>query len=109
MFESTSEVCSSSIGFGNDSSGEVVGQKRDRHVDTDDTQSTSDYSATKKLRLPGNVEKKGDDETPIPHPFPFPSNYRRDVQVCLKSGRMTSEARRHFLSSIASTMFAFRR
>ncbi len=57
MFESTSEVCSS-IGFGNDSSGEVVRQKRDRHVDTDDTQSTSDYSATKKLRLPGNVEKK---------------------------------------------------
>ena len=61
-----------------------------------------------KLDMPEVVAKKNT-ETSIPYPFPFPSNYRPEVEVCLKSGKMTSEARKNFLSSIASAIFSFKR
>ena len=38
-----------------------------------------------------------------------PSNYRPDVETCLKSGKMTTDARKHFLSAVASAMFSFKR
>ena len=83
--------------------------KRSR-PDTDDTLSIASDTSLKKNRmeLPGIIEKKRK-EDPIPHPFPFPLNFRPEVQICLKSGKMSAEARRHFLSSIASAMFAYRR
>ena len=53
-----------------------------------------------KLELPGIISKKGSEKA-LPHPFPFPANYRPEVELCLKSGKMTKEARKHFLSAIA--------
>jgi len=106
--ESSSGDCSS-VPLSNDYL-EEEDRKRVRDPATDDTQSVSDSSSKKfKVGIPDSVEKKGKDEEPIPHPFPFPQNYRPDVQVGLKSGNMTTEARRQFLSSVAATMFSFRR
>lgn len=53
------------------------------------------------------MNKRGDEKS-IPHPFPIPVNFRPEVEIGLKS-KMTAVARRHFLSSIASAMFSFKR
>lgn len=39
-----------------------------------------------KMEIPEFVAKKPT-ERPLPHPFPFPANYRPEVEICLKSGR----------------------
>ena len=61
-----------------------------------------------KIELPEAVSIKKA-EKPLPYPFPLPSNYRPEVEVCLKTGKMTKEARRHFISAIASAMFSYKR
>ncbi len=48
-------------------------------------------------------------EKPLPHPFGLPENYRHDVEICLKTGKMTASARKHFISAIASAMLSYRR
>ena len=89
-----------------------------RVLDSDDeNNSTTEISVTQvdsssykklKLELPEIISKKGN-EKPLPHPFPLPANYRPEVELCLKSGKMTTEARKHFLSAIASAIFSFKR
>lgn len=44
-------------------------------------------------------------EKPLPDPFPLPENFRPDVQVALKSGKMTTETRRAYLTQVASSIF----
>ena len=78
--------------------------------DTDVAAPASACSSYKKIKseLPEVVAKKNT-EKPLPHPFPFPSNYRPEVEICLKNKRMTKEARKHFHSSVASAMFSYKR
>ena len=58
--------------------------------------------------LPSVVKKEKEDETPLPDPFPFPSHFRPDVEVGLKTGNMSREAKAAFYSSVASAMFSFK-
>ena len=78
--------------------------------DTDVAAPASACFSYKKIKseLPEVVAKKNT-EKPLPHPFPFPSNYRPEVEICLKNKRMTKEARKHFHSSVASAMFSYKR
>ena len=54
--------------------------------DTDVAAPASACSSYKKIKseLPEVVAKKNT-EKPLPHPFPFPSNYRPEVEICLKN------------------------
>ena len=67
----------------------------------------SSYNKMKE-ELPEVIAKKST-EKPLPHPFPFPSNYRPEVELCLKSERRTKEARKQFHSSVASAIFSYKR
>jgi hypothetical protein len=58
-----------------------------------------------KVNLPEVVGKKGK-EAPLPHPFPLPSNYRPEVELCLRSKKMTAVA---LFSAVASAIFSFKR
>ena len=60
------------------------------------------------LVLPA-IKKEKREELDLPTPFPLPINYRTDVEQCLKSGIMTTEAKRAFLSSVASKMFMYKK
>lgn len=56
-----------------------------------------------KVELPDAVSiKRG--EKPLPHPFVPPSNYRPEVELSLTSGNMTRDAKKHFISAIASLL-----
>uniref|UniRef100_A0A1X7U1X0 Uncharacterized protein n=1 Tax=Amphimedon queenslandica TaxID=400682 RepID=A0A1X7U1X0_AMPQE len=60
------------------------------------------------MDIPVAVLRK-EKEKPLPHPFIFPVNYRPEVEMCLKSGKMTKEARKQLLTSVASCMFSYKR
>ena len=49
------------------------------------------------------------EDTPLPDPFPFPTNFRPDVHACLAQKRMTKSARANYFSSVAYAMFQFKR
>ena len=53
--------------------------------------------------------KNEDDLTPLPDPFPLPKYYRVDVQEALESGKMTAQTMSSFLSSVASSMYVYKR
>ena len=55
------------------------------------------------------VCKTEDDAIPLPDPFELPKHYRPDVEVDLKSGSMTEDTTRAFLSSVAASMFTYKR
>ena len=55
------------------------------------------------------VCKTEDDSIPLPDPFELPKHYRADVEVDLKSGSMTEDTTRSFLSSVAASMFTYKR
>lgn len=55
------------------------------------------------------VCKTEDDAIPLPDPFEVPKHYRADVEVDLKSGSMTEDTTRAFLSSVAASMFTYKR
>ena len=57
--------------------------------------------------MPMAVLRK-ESEKPLPHHFAFPANYHPEVEMCLKSGKMTTKAWKHFLSAIASCMFSYK-
>lgn len=59
----------------------------------------------KKRKIPKNE----DDSVPLPDPFPLPKHYRADVEAALNSGKMTTETRSSFLSSVASAMLTYKR
>ena len=48
-------------------------------------------------------------EQPLPDPSPLPTNFRPDVEHALRSKQMTKEANRALMSSIAGTMFTFKK
>ena len=48
-------------------------------------------------------------EKPLPDPFPLPLNFRSDVEVALRTGRMTRETNKAFFSSVAGCMLSFKR
>ncbi len=66
------------------------------------------YSTPKSV-LPSVIKKEKTKEKPLPDPFLFPAHYRPDVELGLRSGKMSREAKRSFTSSIASAMFAFKK
>lgn len=55
------------------------------------------------------IKKEKNDCVPLPDPFPFPKNYRPDVEACLSSKKMTSVTRAKFYTSIAHAMFQYTR
>ena len=67
--------------------------------------STSTTPSRKKMK----VVKSTDDAIPLPDPFPLPKHFRADVEVALRTGKMSSESRRAFVSAIASAMLAYMR
>ena len=46
---------------------------------------------------------------PLPDPFPLPKNYKVDVKVALKNGKMTIETKKRFFSAVAATMFTYKK
>ena len=48
-------------------------------------------------------------EQPLPGPFPLPTNFRSDMEVCLHQKHMTKEAQKSFISTVASKMFSYKR
>ena len=48
-------------------------------------------------------------EEPPPDPFILPGNHRPDVEVALKSGKMTAETRKTYLSQVAAAIFTKKR
>ena len=61
------------------------------------------------LATPSVVKKSKEETTPLPDPFPLPSNFRPDVHACLANKKMTKSARAAFFSSVAASMFQFKR
>lgn len=59
-------------------------------------------------RKPFKIAKLESDNVPFPDPFPLPEHYRSDVEAALKTGKMTSETRSCFISSIASAMLRYK-
>ena len=68
--------------------------------------------------IPGKVEEVSTcarrkklklNEEPLPDPFTLPVNHRPDVEVALKSGKMTTETRKAYLSQVAAAIFSKKR
>ena len=55
------------------------------------------------------VCKTEDDAIPLPDTFPLTKHYRADVELALKSGSMTEDTTRAFLSCVAASMFTYKR
>ena len=50
------------------------------------------------------VHKTPDDSIPLPQPFKLPKHYRKDIEIALRTQKMTKETRSAFLSAVASSM-----
>ena len=59
--------------------------------------------------VPNAVSKTKDDAVPLPDPFELPKNYRPDVEAALKTGCMTLETNKSFLSTVAASMFVYKK
>ena len=81
----------------------AIAQKRKRNQS-----GRKDAVAVAEERKPFKVAKLESDNVPIPDPFPLPEHYRSDVEAALKAGKMTSETRSCFISSIASAMLRYK-
>ena len=57
--------------------------------------------------LPNAVSKTKDDAVPLLDSFELPKNYRPDVEAALKTGCMTLETNKSFLSTVAASMFVY--
>lgn len=65
-------------------------------------------TSSPKSVLPSVVRRKRKEEKPLPDPFPLPKNYRPDIEVGLRTGKMSRETKAAFLSSIAAAMFSYK-
>ena len=87
--------------------------KRFRPLNSDTSDNESDVKpkcSTPKSVLPSVVKKeKVTVEKDLPDPFPLPLHYRPDVELGLSTGKMSIEAKRSFLSSVASSMFTLKK
>ena len=70
--------------------------------------SKSDAVVAEVRRKPFRIVKSESDNVPLPDPFPLPEHYRSDVEAALRAGKMTSETRSCFISSIASAMLRYK-
>jgi len=59
--------------------------------------------------IPKAICKTEQDSVPLPDPFELPKNYRPDIELVLKSGKMTTDTNKAFLSTVAAAMFAYKR
>ena len=60
--------------------------------------------------LPCSVSlKRKVSEKNLPDPFPLPENFRYDVELALKSKKMTRETTKSFYSAVANSMLSFKR
>ena len=84
-------------------------QRVDVYSPSDDHESEVEESKKTDFPLPLAVKKELVKEDPLPDPFPLPSNYRADVEIGLTSGVMSKEAKRHFFSSVAASMFKYKK
>ena len=80
------------------------------------TNSVSSVSNTNELKegytlvpLPSAVKKIKQEEMSLPDPFPFPRNYRPDVEICLARKRMTTATRANFYTSVARAMYQYKK
>ena len=48
-------------------------------------------------------------EPRLPDPFPLPQNFRPDVELALRAGKMTTDTRRAYMSQVASAIFGYKR
>jgi len=81
------------------------GRKRRLSEDEEEGSRSSTPLTTKMVK---KIEKTEDDAVPLPDPFPLPRHYRADVEVALKTGKMTSETRSAFISAVASAMLRYK-
>ena len=70
---------------------------------------SSSLTSTTPSRKKMKIIKSADDAIPLPDPFPLPKHFRADVEVALKTEKMSSESRKSFISAIASAMLACKR
>ena len=61
------------------------------------------------VEIPKSIKKTKEDSTPLPDPFPLPTNYRPDVHLCLAKKKMTKTARAAFYTTVAAAMFQYKR
>lgn len=82
-------------------------RKRTRVMELDsDDERPELYTYTVEKRK--SIKKTSEDSIPLPTPFPLPKHYRRDIEVALNAKKMTRETKRAFLSTVASTMLAYK-
>lgn len=74
-------------------------------MSVDESQTTSVTNEESKKRF----IKTEEDEIPLPDPFLLPKNFRSDVATALTSGVMVKEEKKSFFSSIAASMFTYKR
>ena len=71
----------------------------DDHIEQPDACQRGCYSSKQKV----------DDSIPLPEPCPLPKHFKSDVEADLKSGKMSFNSHRVFMSNIASSMLAFKK
>ena len=59
--------------------------------------------------MPKAICKTEQDSVPLPDPFELPKNYKPNVELALKSGKITTDTNKAFLSTVAAAMFAYKR
>ena len=68
----------------------------DVYSSSDHESEAAEESKKTTLALPLAIKRETVKEDPLPDPFPLPPNYRADVEIGLKSGIMSKEAKRNF-------------
>ena len=89
-------------------------RKRALSDDSDEEESSHSGVITPELLTPvtkqvKKIQKTEDDAIPLPDPFPLSKHYRSDVEVALKSKKMTTETRSCFILAVASAMLRYKR
>ena len=78
--------------------------------ESDESESKDPVVATAQSNpLPLAIKREIVKECPLPDPFPLPPHYRADVEIGLNSGIMSKEAKAHFFSSVAASMFKYKK
>lgn len=90
-----------------------VSKRRRVQFEDDDCDDFGDTAVkkeeTKMQQLPSVIKKEKATEIALPDPFPLPINFRSDVDIGLKMGKMSREATKSFLSSVASAMLGYKK
>ena len=89
-------------------------RKRALSDDSDEEESSHSGVITPELLTPvtkqvKKIQKTEDDAIPLPDPFPLPKHYRSDVEVALKSKKMTTETQSCFILAVVSAMLRYKR